>query len=778
MSLLIGLPLAAYALLFLLADPAAGRRAAAIHAAVMWGAAVAAITEILSLFHAIAAPELAAAWLLMDLAAAGYLWRRQRVAPLPWRALFRGALAQLDGLEIALLAGVLCLLAGVVAAALIAPPNTTDAMVYHLPRIVHWLHNRSVAFYATHEIRQLQMPPWAEYAMLQFHGLSGGDRFDNLVQCFSLGGCLLGVSLIAEMLGAGLRGQVLAAVVCATIPQALLEASGAKNDCVTAFWLVALVWYLFRFGRDTDVRSVCGIGAALGLACLTKSTALVIAPPLMAALLLVRVPGQPKGIWRRGLTLACLLALALNAPQFVRNYRLFHSILGPSAGAPPDGYRYTNDTFGAGPLLSNVLRNLALHASTPLGSVNHAVEAGVVRILGTMGENANDPRTTWDYTEFHVPPLNLHEAIAGNPQDALLILLVCGILLWHWKAAPLRSAWLLAVGLAAAFLLFCEVFRWQPWHTRLHLPFFVLWSAVIGTVLAGYCSRGAIAALGVLLLLSAAPDVFANQLRPIAGGAWNIFSTPREDLYFADLSYLKTPYQQAAQFVESSHCPEIGLDLSQTRNEYPLYALLHDLTGSKPIRNAYVTNASRVYDAATDVPPACLICPDCALGRPGWVALAGQYRSVKLFGNVSVLSDPAAGASAGGVCTTEFPGWYSLERSGADWWRWSSGKGVVHVKAAKALHADLEAEVFSIRYPNQVEFLLNGERVALLHETAVYTTQLILMPVELRQGDNTLEFLSANPPVQLPTDPRQMAIALKNLAFRTNGGTVCVVDPN
>src|ERR1700689_2482493 len=83
MSLLIGLPLAAYALLFLLADPAAGRRAAAIHAAVMWGAAVAAITEILSLFHAIAAPELAAAWLLMDLAATGYLERPQRGAAPP-----------------------------------------------------------------------------------------------------------------------------------------------------------------------------------------------------------------------------------------------------------------------------------------------------------------------------------------------------------------------------------------------------------------------------------------------------------------------------------------------------------------------------------------------------------------------------------------------------------------------------------------------------------------------------------------------------------------------
>jgi len=253
MGLLACLPLAAYVLFFAIAYRAgAGRRAAAIHAAVLWGVAATAITETLGLFHAIAMPGLAVAWALVSLAAAGYLWRRVVPGEHPGqspRAFFRGALSPLDDLEIALLSGILFLLAGVGIAALFAPPNTTDAMVYHLPRIVHWLHNRSVSFYATHELRQLQMPPWAEYAMLQFHGLSGGDRFDNLVQWFSLAGCVTGVSLIAGRLGAGMRGQALAAVLCATVPQGLLEASGAKNDCVLAFWLVALVYYLLLFAR-------------------------------------------------------------------------------------------------------------------------------------------------------------------------------------------------------------------------------------------------------------------------------------------------------------------------------------------------------------------------------------------------------------------------------------------------------------------------------------------------------------------------------------------------
>ena len=151
----------------------------------------------------------------------------------------------------------------------------------------------SVSFYATPELRQLKMPPWAEYAMLQFHGLSGGDRFDGLVQWFSFAGSVAGVSLIAGLLGAGMRGQALAAVLCATIPQGLLEASGAKNDCVAAFWLVALVYYLLRFGRDPSAGNAWGIGGALGLACLTKTIAFVLAPPLVASLALLHTGQNP-----------------------------------------------------------------------------------------------------------------------------------------------------------------------------------------------------------------------------------------------------------------------------------------------------------------------------------------------------------------------------------------------------------------------------------------------------------------------------------------------------
>jgi len=85
--------------------------------------------------------------------------------------------------------------------AVISPPNVWNAMEYHLPRITMWMSNRGVDFFPTPDYAQLIWGPWAEYAMMHMHLLWGGDRFVNLVEFFSLLGSVIGVSLIAKMLG-------------------------------------------------------------------------------------------------------------------------------------------------------------------------------------------------------------------------------------------------------------------------------------------------------------------------------------------------------------------------------------------------------------------------------------------------------------------------------------------------------------------------------------------------------------------------------------------------
>lgn len=51
--------------------------------------------------------------------------------------------------------------------------------------------------------------------------LAGGDRFVSLVQWLAFVGSGIAVGLIAEELGAKLRGEVLAAFLCTALPQGI-----------------------------------------------------------------------------------------------------------------------------------------------------------------------------------------------------------------------------------------------------------------------------------------------------------------------------------------------------------------------------------------------------------------------------------------------------------------------------------------------------------------------------------------------------------------------------
>jgi hypothetical protein len=206
--MLVSLPVAAYVLLVVgFVRRGSDGRSAVLHAATAWGVLAVLITETLSLPGWLTPAGLAAAWLLVDVAllaatacAAGGGRDGGTRGP-------RAASVRLGAADLALLGGTGLVIALVGAVALLSPPNTWDAMQYHLPRIVHWLQNRSVALYPTHELKQLHMAPGAEYLMLQLHALWGGDRLDNLMQWFAMLGSVVGVSVLARSLGAGGRGR-------------------------------------------------------------------------------------------------------------------------------------------------------------------------------------------------------------------------------------------------------------------------------------------------------------------------------------------------------------------------------------------------------------------------------------------------------------------------------------------------------------------------------------------------------------------------------------------
>jgi hypothetical protein len=512
--------------------------------------------------------------------------------------------------------------------AVFAVPTNWDSMVYHLARVAHWVQNESVAFYPTAVVRQLYLPPWAEYAVLHLFIVAQGDRLANLPQWGSMIGSLVGVSLIARQLGADARGQILSSFVCATIPMGIMQSSTTQNDYVVAFWLVCLVSALMSLDLQPGLAAPLAAGAALGLALLTKGTANIFAAPFVVYFV---AGGRGRTLsvkLKQGLLIA-VCALTLNAPHYARNLERFGFALGPGGEGP---YTYTNQEFSLPVLLSNVLRNLALHAGTPWRGVNTKVEQAITAVDSTLGIAPDDPRSTWPNTRFAVIAPIAHEDLAGNGFHLLLVA-AAGLAVLRIRSNERIRGY--AGCLVVAFLLFCLLLRWQPWHSRLHLPLFVLGAPLAGLVFERLNTR----ALSVVLLMLAASSWYfltGNTAHPLSGPkAVFRMSRTEQRLAHADPAYLG-----AARFVKATGCSRLGLAIASNDPEYVLWALLPDVRRRGRMEHVstgdYGLGAGQVASSSGGFQPCAIIR---AANRPAETLRLGDriYQNKWSQGTVQVL---------------------------------------------------------------------------------------------------------------------------------------------
>jgi hypothetical protein len=405
---------------------------------------VTALTEVLSLFHRLTFNWLLAFWLGLTLACAALCFRAARTAerrvPVPgWST----ASISPSWCPISVVA-IVVLLVGLVAIA--AAPNNPDSMSYHMARVMHWVQDRSVAHYPTNILRQLYQPPWAEYALLQFQILSGGDRFANLVQWFSMVGSLVGASLIARQLGADHRGQALAAAVAATIPMGILQGSSTQNDYVEAFWLVCLTHYVLQSTRRASRTNACAVGASLALAVLTKGTAYLYAIPLLVWWAAATVRQWRSSAWQPAV-IVVVVALSVNAGLYARNLELWGNPLGIGGSNP-----YAIGMVGVRVLASNAVRAIGLQLGTPSGRLNRVIDRGVRALHVPLRLDVDDPRTTMRGSPF-VIRYSLLDDLAGSPLH--LALVVMALVLVPASSERRRTRVTYAVALVGVALVFC-----------------------------------------------------------------------------------------------------------------------------------------------------------------------------------------------------------------------------------------------------------------------------------------------------------------------------------
>ncbi len=566
---LIVLPVTAYTLLTLVFAQKAGSKsisAGLIKAHLVVFLFIAISTEALSAIQAITFPAILTAWLAFLLACSVFAGLRrykirQGLAVSVWRPT--------APLEWVLVGALVFILVATLVTGFLYPPNTWDSMAYHMPRVVHWISNGSVAFYPTADVRQNYLAPLAEFAIMHFQILTGCDLYANMVQWTSfLVLICLGISVAAEF-GLSRWQQLVSAVIVATIPMAILQASSTQNDLVVASFVMSFGLFMVRLRKTPDRESLILAAIALGLALLTKGTAYMygaavgisLSIPIVMASRCVRAELIRT---MTGLTLIIIIALLLNTGHLWRNYHLYGHPLSTETDA------LHNEDMSASALLSNIVRNGALHIGTPSSRVRGYLDQAVQAILGSR---LNDPKTTWAGASFKIP-YTRHEDTAGNLIHVLVIMFSVVSLPIMWARRHCLHTRGYAIGIILAGILFCWLLKWQPWSSRLHTPLFAMAAPLMAVTITSGVSkvRKHVGHLIILLMiLYSIRFVVANNSRDLESLRW--VQKDRKELYFENRKTLFHGFDEAVRIVQGSTSKIVGLYSGGDGYEYPFWAL-------------------------------------------------------------------------------------------------------------------------------------------------------------------------------------------------------------
>lgn len=533
----------------------------------IWASLTFAFTELLSLGSALSVFYLGLCWGIAVLVLV-FLLRRNPVPGLRGHAWT--AAKKLPRGEKALWFWIALSLAITVAIAISAPPNNDDALTYHMSRVAHWWVNHTVAFYPTNIQRQLCLSPFAEYAILQFFVLGrGSDRLSNMVQWLSFGGCAIAMSLIARRLGADRFTQCLVAFVVLTTPLSILQATSTHNDLTCAFLAATAIYFLYC---DRTVLT----GICLGTAMLVKLTAVFAVAPFLL-MIFFRKPFHRRGIFREVGKLAAVggIALALNTPHWLRNIHTFDNPFSSEAHFQ----RVAPETHAFGPFVTNVMRDLTVELVTPFPRINQMEEDAVREICRILKLDPDDPRNTGyplPAHHFTVTDPGLSEDYAGNLLETVLLIAATIFLLASRRLRRSDFAKFAAL-VWAGFLLIAWLLSWQPAVTRYLEPFIVLSSLPTALFLSEirrhsrFISWAIIAILAVVSLEPLGHNVDRRLVtfRPPS----SVFTTPREQQYFARRPEEQSCYARTIEVLAEGSCRVVGIRLSETQWEYPLWAL-------------------------------------------------------------------------------------------------------------------------------------------------------------------------------------------------------------
>ncbi len=455
---------------------------------------------------------------------------------------------------------------------IIYPPNNWDSLTYHMSRIMYWLGNENLNHFPTHILRHLYQPPFAEYIIMHVNVLQGNDYFSNSIQLLFLVFCLFPLNEILNVFGIGRSSKLISFLFCITTPSVLLQASTTKNDIVCAFFILTSILFLYKCYKESTLSNYLFLGISIGLGMLTKGTFyLFLFPALLIFLLFL---GKQMLFEKKfkpilyGLLSIFILSI-INIGHFSRNYAINNHVLSID---DVENNMYSNEEMNFTFFSSNLMKNIGLHMGYPFNSI---YEDFILNIHKKIDVSIDEPKLNFLGTKYNTKKsIDTNEDLVPNSFHLMIILIASFVIIVNSICKKKYTELILLIIVIFQVFFFCLYLKWQPWHTRLHIPIFILSSAFIGLIHNDLKRFSFLKYLIIFLFANFTFYFIYNNTRPIITNTKYTKKIYIEDSrykkYFSNQLYLYPEYYSIQAKMDEINVKKVGLDLSDW--EYPLFS--------------------------------------------------------------------------------------------------------------------------------------------------------------------------------------------------------------
>lgn len=224
-----------------------------------------------------------------------------------------------------------CTVIGLLAA--LRSQNLIDNLEHRLPKIMHWIQNSRVDYFATTIPGEINYTKLIEYMYAQIYLLKGPDRLINLVQIGAYlcsGCCIYGIS---RKIGTSGSFAFLAVWIYFLTPMIIIEVFTAQTDVAAGIYLLAFVYFLLdyvhadklRMDKEGALSAVC-LSASVMFGYLSKPTVCFAMVIFFIWMCIVRIAKKDSiKVLIQYILVGGAVAVILILPDVVRDYR-YHQI--------------------------------------------------------------------------------------------------------------------------------------------------------------------------------------------------------------------------------------------------------------------------------------------------------------------------------------------------------------------------------------------------------------------------------------------------------------------